>query len=232
MNKMATKTPRAKRRSQKRLPKPKIDLSPIYEFPAVTIPALRELGQLETPSAISKRQEVIVRDLKPALKPERLESLQKLAARAPSVKKLLGKKFVPIGVRTQEDAKQKPMAAMAMFYSYSNQVAVEAILDGRGRVVKVEEYRQQPAATNGEIHQAVALARRSLRQQDGWSDDLTSGVIAITNDDPTSPDYGRRLMDVRFFTADERLAKLMAIVDLGKGKITRSGSVQYEGEQP
>jgi len=119
-----------------------------------------------------------------------------------------------------------------MFYSYSNQVAVEAILDGRGRVVKVEDYRRQPAATGSEIHQAVALARRSLRQQDGWSDDLASGVIAITNDDPTSPDYGRRLMDVRFFTADERLAKLMAIVDLGKGKITRSGSVQYDGEQP
>jgi hypothetical protein len=227
---MATKKPRTKRGSERRLPKPKSDLPPIYEFPAVTLPALRELSQLETPSAILKRQEVLARDLKPTLKPERLEALQKLAARAPAVKKVLGEKFLPIGVHTQEDAKKKPAATVALFYSYSNQIAVEAILDGRGRIVKVEDYRHQPAATDGEIKQAVALARRSLRKQDGWSDDLTSGVIAITNDDPTSPDYGRRLMDVRFFKPDERLAKLMAIVDLGKGKISRSGSVADEGE--
>jgi len=229
---MATKKPRAKRGSEKRLPKPKSDLSQIYEFPAVTTPMLRELTQLETPSTISKRQEVMARDLKPALKAERVEFLQKLAARAPSVKRLLGEKFVSIGVRTRDDAKQKSTAAVALFYSYSNQVAVEAVLDRRGRVVEAEDYRQQPAATDREIDQAVALARRSLRKQDIWSDDLTSGVIAITNDDPTSLDYGRRLMDVRFFKSDERLAKLMAIVDLGKGKITRSGSIEHEGEQP
>jgi hypothetical protein len=221
---MATKKPRGRRGSE-RLPKPKTDLSPIYEFPAVTIPPLRELGERETPSAISKRQDVIARDLKPALTPERVQALQKLATRSPSVKKLLGDKFVPVGVRTREDAKRQPMVAVAMFYSYANQIAVEAILDGRGRVIKVEDYRYQPAATDGEIGRAVSLARRSLRKKDGWSDDLISGVIAITSDDPTSPDYGRRLMDVRFFQADERLTRLMAIVDLGNGKVVRSGTV-------
>jgi hypothetical protein len=228
---MATKMTRDRRGSEKRLPKPNPDLSQIYEFPAATIPSLREHGEPETPALISKRQDVIARDLKPALKPARIQALQNLAARAPAVRKLLGEKFVHIGVRTSEDTKQKSTVVRAMFYSYSNQVAVEAILDGRGRVVGLEDLRYQPAATDEEIRQADVVARRLLRKHDGWSDDLNSGVIAITNDDPTSPDYGRRLMDVRFFKPDERLAQLMAIVDLGKGKITRSGSVMEEGEQ-
>jgi hypothetical protein len=228
---MAIKKQRAPRRPERKLPKPQGDLSPIHEFPAVTIPPLRELGEGEVPNNISKRQEVITRDIKPALNAQRVNALQKLAARAPSVKKLLGEMFVPIGVRVLADTKQESKTTAAMFYSYSNQISVEAILDSRGRVIRCEDYRYQPAATDGEITQAIALARRSLRKQDGWSNDLGSGVIAITNDDPTSPEYGRRLMDVRFFRADERLARLMAIVDLGNRKITRSGSAQDEGER-
>jgi hypothetical protein len=227
---MARKKPRVRRCSE-RLPQPRADLPPVYEFPAITVPPLRELGEREIPSEISKRQDFVARDLKPSVKPERIQALQRLAARPPVVKKLLGEKFIPIGIRMSEDAKQKSTMTVAMFYSYSNQIAVEAIFDSRGRVVRCEDYRYQPPATDEEIAQAVSMARRYLRKQDGWREDLSAGVIAITDNDPASPDYGRRLMDVRFFAPDERLAQLMAIVDLGKAKIARSGSVRHEGEQ-
>lgn len=226
---MATKKPRRQRIPEKKLPKPKTELPNIFEFPATAVPPLRELGEGEISPEISKRQDVIVRDLKPALSQDRIAALQNSASRAPSVKKLLGENFIPVGVRIPHDAKKSSSLPVVMFYSYSNQLAIEATMDGRGRVTAVEEFRHQPAATDEEIQQAVALARRSLRQREGWSDDLSSGVITITNDDPTSPDYGRRLMDVRFFKPDERLATLQAIVDLGKGKVISSGSVRDEG---
>ena len=228
---MAIKKAGGRRDAEKKLPAPQSDQSPIYEFPAVTIPPLRGRGDVEIPPEISKREDFTARDLKPALTPARIQVLQKLAARVPAVKKLLGEKFVSIGVRTSEDVKRKSTVTRAMFYSYSNQIAVEAILDKGGRVVGVEDYRYQPAATEEEIRKAVALARRLLHKRSDWSDDLNSGVIAITNDDPTNPEYSRRLMDVRFFKPEERLAQLVAIVDLDKGKVTRSGFVPGEGEE-
>jgi hypothetical protein len=222
---------RVKRSSEKKLPQPKTDMPSVYEFPAVTDPPLRELGERGIPSEISKRQNFAVRELTLVVKPDRLQALQKMAARAPAVKKLLGEKFIPIGVRVAEDAKEKTRTTIATFYSYSNQTAVEAVLTGSGRLVRCDDFRYQPAATDEEIAQAVSIARRSLRKQDGWSDDLSAGVIAVTDDEPTSRDYGRRLMDVRFFRPDERVAQFMALVDLEKAKINRSGSVRNEGER-
>jgi hypothetical protein len=225
---MATKKPRRQQIPQKKLPKPKTDLATIFEFPATTFPPLRGLGEGEISSEISKRQDVIVRDLKPALTQDRIAALQNSVSRAPAVKKLLGDTFIPVGVRTN-DEKKSSTSPVVMFYSYSNQLAIEATVDGRGRVTAVDEFRHQPAATAGEIQQAIALARRSIRKHEDWADDLSAGVIVITNDDPTSPDYGRRLMDVRFFKQDERLATLKAIVDLGKGRVISSGAVRDEG---
>jgi hypothetical protein len=226
---MATKKARRLRISEKKLPKPKPDLATIFEFPATTVPPLRGLGEGEISPEISKRQDVIVRDLKPALTQDRIAALQNSVSRASAVKKLLGDTFIPVGVRTLHDEKKSSTSPVVMFYSYSNQLAIEATVDGRGRVTAIDEFRHQPAATDGEIQQAIALARRSLRKHEYWTDDLSAGVIAITNDEPTSPDYGRRLMDVRFFKQEERLATLKASVDLGKGRVISSGAVLDEG---
>src|SRR5687768_13093162 len=111
---MITKKPRGRAESEKKLPTPQSDRSVIFEFPAVTIPPLQNRGEVETPQEISKLQDVKVRDLKPTLSLERTQASQSLATRVPAIRKLLGKKFVPIGVRTSADVKHKSTVIRAM----------------------------------------------------------------------------------------------------------------------
>jgi hypothetical protein len=150
------------------------------------------------------------------------------------VMKLLdGKRHIAIGVsrrETREKPEGRKVTLVAVYYNYSDDLTVEATLDGQGKAVTAVEYgRQQPAPVQSEIDQAIRLAVSHEKLGAGVTDGLVANAILVPDLDPASPSYNHRLFDVRLFCAEERLARHMAIVDLSAEKVLRAGTCRGDG---
>ena len=207
-------------RREVELPPPPDNLPDIFDFPAETIPPLRDRPPMQVPEGVSDRRDLQADRGRALLSARATERLLGQAAASPDVKKLLGRSFVPIGVR--QLSTKDGLQTVALFYSYSNQWSVEANADPRGAVLSCQNLRQQPALAESEIEVAVSIARRALRADVG---ELSAGVMAISREEPEDPLAGRRLADVRFFDPTERLPRYFAIVDLAVRRVVESGRV-------
>lgn len=212
---------------ERTLPKLPGELAEIHTFPALIDPPLRGMTKARTPRAISGREEVSVRTVRPRWTQEQLTKLQRIASRHREVKASLGERWTAIGVRLAGD-KGVPVAPVAVFYSYTHQLMVEASLSVGGKVRGVEERRFQPAATDEEIDAAVRLARRDRRLRAAPLRELGAGAIVVSPGDPEDPLFGRRLLDLRFFAPEDRLAQYMAVVDVAARRVLEAGPVGKE----
>ena len=215
---------------EKTLPKVPGDLSEIHRFPAVIDPPLRGMTKARIPRAISGREEVAVRPVRPRWTQAQLTRLQQSASRHREVKASLGEKWTAIGVRLagEKGGSDEPIA---VFYSYTHQLMVEVLLSVGGKVQEVEERRYQPPATDEEIATAVRLAHGDRRLRSASVRELDAGAIAVSPGDPEDPGFGRRLLDLRFFAPEDRLTRYMAIVDVAEGRVLEAGPVTLAKER-
>jgi hypothetical protein len=207
-------------RSELRLPEPPDDFRPVLDFPAETNPPLRDRPPFPVPEGVSDRREIEVQAAPAGPSARTTARLLSVATASPAVKRLLGRSFATIGLR--QALTKEGRETVAVFYSYTNQWAVEVRIDPRAGVVSAEPLRVQPPLTEEEAALAVRLARDVLGVE---AERLEAGTMAITREDPDDALAGRRLADVRLFPADERPARYFAVVDLAESTVIDSGRV-------
>lgn len=201
------------------LPETIPELEDIPGYPAETFPPLRDRPAFETPEGLTDRRDLEVKLNKPELSASAVEKVIATTSHDPVVKSLLGESFTSIGAH-RVHGKEGATTTLVLFYSYSNQWAVEALVT-KGKVF-AEVLRYQPCITDKELNRSVEIARGALSVS---VDGLESGAIVIERIEPDDPYAGRRLVDVRFFAADERLARYFAVIDLATDKVLEAGSV-------
>lgn len=208
-------------RKEPGLPEPLDESVPFEDFAAETNPPLRDRPPMVAARGLSDRQDVEVRHLRPRLGPRRAARISAAAERSAQVRRLLGRRFAPIGVRSS--AEKDGLEIVAMFYSYEHQVAVEARLDRQDNVISAQSLRIQPPLTDEELERCLRVARRAIG---GDARTLSGGAIVVTREEPADPLAGRRLADVRFFEDDRRLPRYHATVDVATRRVIESGEVE------
>jgi hypothetical protein len=191
-------------------------------------PALRDMAPFPGPELVDEWEPFPSEELKNALTPDLAHRAQAAALSDERVRRLLdNKRYIAIGVslRERRDApKDRATTLMYVFYNYSDNVAVEVILDRNARQISdVAELRYQPAPVRQELEQAVALARADRRLAERLTDDLEGTAILVSPVDPEDPNYGHRQFDVRFVSPTERLPPYMALVDLSTETVLVAG---------
>jgi len=185
---------------------------PEVEFPPIIEPPLRELGQ---PPGIYPLEDWEPVASEPLDEERRTELAERAMRTARAHGQIRGARYIPIGVSFREDKEKGTEWMMAVLFSYSDNRAVEVHLSGDAEtVLDVVEAEYQPAPSDEELAQAIALARQDQRVVRRVSDTMRASAILRIGTDPASPLYGRRCFDVGFGCADERSPRVRATVDL------------------
>lgn len=201
------------------LPEPPDKLEPLFGPPAETYPPLERPGFDPKLKVVDIVTIETIAEEPPVSVAREAELLGSVASES-AVGKLLGERFVGIGVRVVP-IRRGPDLWFALYYSYSNEVAVEVAISPKGKVLDVVERHFQPAFVAAEIELAIRLAREALGDK---VVELKAGVIGI--EPPAgSANAWRRLADVRFFRPTERLPRYRATVDLAEEAVIDSGRV-------
>jgi hypothetical protein len=138
------------------------------------------------------------------------------------VRALLGERFVHLTTDMRNWGKgrrpdpSRPLETRALFFSHTNNVAVEVLMTGLSTQGAGTLPGYQPPEAPEEIEQAVALARAHPRISDHVQD-LEAGALLLPHQDG-DPGYGHRILWVTFFDAaeieGEKPALFSAAVDL------------------
>lgn len=208
-------------RDQLPLPEPPERAIEIIDYPAETDPPLRDRPRVRVSRRISDRADVTVEDRRAPLSASAVDRLISEATGSGAVKRALGRSFVPIGGH-QADAKDG-RASVAVLYSYTNQWTVEVRRGARESEWTTRVLRTQPPLTEDEMATVVEVARGAV---DADTSELEAGAMAVMREEAEDPLAGRRLADVRFFPADQRLPLYFAIVDVADRKAVEAGSVE------
>jgi hypothetical protein len=208
-------------------------LMPNGENPPVIEPPLRDMLPFQGDGHVEELEYFETSQYEHAMTPSLASRATETATRDQRVIKLLGKRHIAIGVsqrESREKGEEKRITLVAVYFDYESNTAIEATLDEKGAsVLAVEHRRYQPAPVQSEIEQAIKLAKGHQKMANTEIDDLTANAILVPDEDPSSPRYNHRLFDVRFFCAEERLARHMAIVDLSTQEVLRVSSCRKDG---
>ncbi len=154
------------------------------------------------------------------------EQAQTLSFEDDRVQELLhGDRYVAIGASLL-DNRDRPDAGdlLYVFYNYASNAAIEVYIDSATmRVINVVQAQYQPAPTQAELDEAIALARKDRRIAEWVTEDLEPAAILVSPVDPDDPYFMHRQFEVQFGCRDERLAQCMALVDLSTGSVLRTG---------
>lgn len=226
------KTAEQKQRTHYLLPPPR--LMPNGEMAAVIEPPLRDMLPFPGEGDVGEWEHFESGPGQGTLSVEATRRALAAATRDERVAKLLeGKRHIAIGVsrrETREKPEGRRVTLVAVFYNYETDLAIEATLDADGKtVVAVASSRSQPAPLQSEIDRAIQLAAGHEKIADHLRAGLVANAIVVPDIDPTSPAYNHRCLDVRFFCAEERLARLEALVDLSAERVLRAGSCRGDG---
>jgi hypothetical protein len=153
-----------------------------------------------------------------------------IALATSSVSALLdGKRYavLSVGTRTLEDDSEHPVVVI---YNYSDDKVVEVIVNTSARsVVNVTvSTDSQPPVSAEEEERAKELVRRDGFLPDNGVDVSTGAGLIVEEVNFRSPQYGHRLVDLRFGPADRRLPAAFAIVDLSAEEVVKTGFVPKE----
>ncbi len=194
---------------------------PVVEFTQV------DVGWPPKPLRLRQVKPLQGREITSPLTDELEQEVRTAALRTRRVRELLGKRFANIYTdlvrppKGQSQRSTKPLATRLMFFSYTNNAAVQVLMEGTRvqRVGVVEGY--QPPEGADEITDAIALARsdpRLKREVQG----LAANSILLPN---TGEDvgFGHRIMWVTFTDAsdgdEEKPALFSAAVDLNVRRV-------------
>jgi hypothetical protein len=212
---------------------PRSEPEPIIEPPIDALLAVRPPKALQQVEELEPFVSEPLENQQIQLAAERVQQAQATALDADDVRQALNdKRYVAIGTSLIKDRKANTTSLMSVFYNYDDNLAVEVSLDEDAQeVTAVAEERYQPAPTQEEINQAIALARghdnlasESLVE----NGDLEGTAILVSPEDPMDPNYNHRQFDVRLVHPNERLPRYWALVDLSTETVLKAGSVRSD----
>lgn len=157
-----------------------------------------------------------------------VEQAREIAIADPRIAELLGLgKYVSIGGMRPTVKGETESPVTYVFYSYPLAVAIEAVVDLRGRrVERVEQQQYQPALTAEEMARALFLASNDPRIAAHVKKEKLHGagilISPLKEGDP--PD--RRVVDVRFRQLSRRRPFLYAFVDVVEDRVLEAGVIE------
>jgi len=146
------------------------------------------------------------------------------------VRRELGARFAFLGVDEIEAPKDRarrpsdPVPARVHFFSYANNVAVEATMAGARVESAARREGYQPPEGPEEVVAAVALAQRDPRLAERVQGLRGVGILAFPPDQGEA--RGHRVLHVSFIAGDEDLPRYMALVDLTAERVLDAGPVE------
>jgi hypothetical protein len=208
---------------------------PAQELPPPGRPLEFTSPQEGWPPRVSGESNVEILPAEPVavgLTPASAASLGRLAANSPHVRRFLGDRYAFIEADLLEREKgedRRPLkqrVTSVMFYSYSRNVAVRALVRG-GKVLEVSNIEgYQPPESSEEIERAIELARRNAGLGEAVAGLEGRGLLTERAEGQTGA--GHRLLYVSFMAPDSARfqsprTKLFALVDLTEDRVLEAG---------
>ncbi|MEI6099856.1 MAG: hypothetical protein WCS20_16500 [Alphaproteobacteria bacterium] len=167
--------------------------------------------------------EPVLTGLTPAL----TARLGELAANSPLVQRSLGDRYGFIEAVLFEDQKaddKRPAeqrVVAAIFYSYSRNVAVRALVRG-GEVLEVADLEgYQPPESSEEIDRATALAREDTALREVVGDLEARGLLTELGEGQVGS--GNRVLYMSFLAPGSALTEYFALVDMTEERVIEAG---------
>jgi hypothetical protein len=163
-----------------------------------------------------------------AMTPAFAARLDEVVRSSAEVQKSLGERFAFIEASVVEESKEQDIRPLerqltkVVYYSYSRNVAVAALVRG-GEVLRAEDLEgYQPPEAPQEIDEAVKLARADSRLQDIVKGEY-EGRGLVTERDEGLRGAGNRLIYVSFMKPGTANTEYFALVDLTDGIVLEAG---------
>jgi|RhiMethySRZTD1v2_1073278.scaffolds.fasta_scaffold847276_1 hypothetical protein len=143
------------------------------------------------------------------------------------VRALLGDRFESISTSPMMEKGNEVVVIKHIFYEYSNNTAIEVIVDLENRtVLSIEPNKYQPPPTENELEKAIQLAAQDTRISTIIkSEKLEGSGILVTMNDKKDSNYDHRLFDIRFGVKESRLPSLKALVDISTEEVLSAGPI-------
>jgi hypothetical protein len=146
-----------------------------------------------------------------------------------------GGRSIVLGASQLTDGKgvDQPVTVL-LAYDYETQRAIRVRLTGEGesqRVEAVEETSDQPSPSDGEIEEAITLARYAEGVVPHLTSDDKANALLASSVEPGDRYYGRRLIVVVFGPPDQRLPRVRALVDLSSRQVLGVDIQEDSGEE-
>ncbi len=210
----ATRVAGDDRRMRHSLPEPYLDETAFVSFGPIIEPPFADAHPGEVPDVLEDVREVVVEPWDPPLTEELSRRALAVAMEsAELVRELEGARYEVIGVGLV-DGKHEPARPVVVVYRYDDDRTIEAVLDaGATAVNTVRIGDEAPILTDAEVQRANTIA-----EYPG-----TGMGLLVLDENPDSPRYRHRLVDLRYAPPDSRMPEAYAIVDLSTGELVDRG---------
>ncbi|WP_153342337.1 hypothetical protein [Nocardia aurantia] len=167
--------------------------------------------------------------LEPTITDQDVHEARELALASDNVRTALeGQRYevLAVGSRTVDRETELPLVIV---YNYTDDTVIEATVDLRAPEVReVSMKRYQPALSSAEQSRALDITRDDGRLSRSGIDIDTGLGLVVEDVNFRSPQYGHRLVDLRFTLTNRRCPSAFAIVDLSAQCIVGIGLLPQE----
>ena len=173
-------------------------------------------------------REVHVQEIPGSLTDDLEDQIRMVATQNERVQALLGDRFAYINTdslqhlsKGQHFSSSRPLATRVTFFSYTNNVAVEVLMQGLNMESVTRHQGYQPPEGDDEIKEAIALARADSRLQDKVQELHADAILLPATGE--QPGHNHRLLWVTFSdpeeSYEEKVTLFSASVDLTDQKV-------------
>jgi hypothetical protein len=159
-------------------------------------------------------REVMVQPWDPPLTEELARRALAVAMESAELTRALqGARYEVIGAGLR-DGKHEPARPVVVVYRYDDDQTIQAVLDpGASAVRDLSIDDDLPILTDAEVERAKDIANFPG----------TGMGLLVSDENPDSPRYRHRLVDLRYAAPDRRMPEAYAIVDLSTGELVDTG---------
>jgi hypothetical protein len=206
----------------------------LAEPPATIEPRLRDIPEFPGPDLADVIEPFDGGWTEPLVSESFVRAAREAAFADNRFQELLGdRRHAVIGVsRRLDDKERREPLAVLVAYSYERGRTIEAWLtgeEGNLDVADVAEADYQPAPSDDELARAIELARSHERIAVALADDYEAQALLASDVEEGDLHHGTRRVVVGFGPADERQARVSALVDLGTEEVL---AVQTSSDAP
>ncbi|MQY27304.1 hypothetical protein NRB56_28870 [Nocardia sp. RB56] len=212
-----------------KLPPPGLDISRVVHLDPFIDPRFVDAEDWGRYLTITETIPVDFEYLEPTITDQDVHEARELALASDNVRTALeGQRYevLAVGSRTVDRETELPLVIV---YNYTDDTVIEATVDLRAPEVReVSMKRYQPALSSAEQSRALDITRDDGRLSRSGIDIDTGLGLVVEDVNFRSPQYGHRLVDLRFTLTNRRCPSAFAIVDLSAQCIVGIGLLPQE----